>query len=72
MENNASYESRGRPVVPIVSRQPVSVYRGRVYMAPRGFTAMGPDAEGRMIATNGEGTIAMVEIGLVDEYTVDE
>lgn len=58
---------RGMPILPIKSAMRVAVYKGEVYAAPNGYTCMGPDAEGRMWATNGESLYEMDNVGRVLE-----
>ena len=64
MTDNAA---RGRPILPIKNTSRVTVWRGKVYMAPLGYACMGPDGEERLIASNGEDIIVMTEIGTVYE-----
>lgn len=59
-------ENRGRPILPIKNTSRVTVWRGKVYMAPLGYACMGPDSqEERLLASNGDDVITMTEIGTV-------
>lgn len=60
MDNNP-----GRRILPIKNTSRVTVWRGKVYMAPAGYACMGPDSEGRLIASDGESILVMTEIGSV-------
>lgn len=54
-----------RPIMPIRSTSRVTVWRGKVFVAPLGYTTMGVDSENRLIASNGTDVVEMVEIGTV-------
>jgi hypothetical protein len=55
----------GRPILPVKNTQRVTVWRGRVYMAPLGYVTMGPNKFGDMIASNGLDVLVMTEVGSV-------
>lgn len=57
--------ARGRPILPIKNTSRVTVWRGKVYMAPLGYACMGADGDGRVIASNGEDVMEMKMIGTV-------
>jgi hypothetical protein len=55
----------GRPILPVKNTSRVTVWRGRVFMAPLGYVTMGPNKFGEMIATNGLDIRVMTEVGTV-------
>lgn len=55
----------GRPIVPVRNTSRVTVWRGRVFMAPLGYVTMGPNKFGEMIASNGADVLVMKEVGTV-------
>lgn len=54
-----------RPILPVKNTQRVTVWRGRVFMAPLGYVTMGPNKFGDMIASNGLDVVVMTEVGTV-------
>lgn len=55
----------GRPILPIRNSQRVTVWRGEVYVAPLGYTCMGPGSGDRLWASNGSDMVEMVNVGRV-------
>lgn len=55
----------GRPILPVKNTSRVTVWRGRVFMAPLGYVTMGPNKFGDMIASNGLDVVVMTEVGTV-------
>lgn len=46
-----------------MTRTRVTIWKGRVFMAPPGFTVLGPNRWGRLLATNGTVILEMTDVG---------
>jgi hypothetical protein len=57
----------GRPILPVKNTSRVTVWRGKVFMAPLGYVTMGPNKFDEMIASNGLDVLVMTEVGTVLE-----
>lgn len=55
----------GRPILPVKNTTRVTVWRGKVFMAPLGYVTMGPNKFDEMIASNGLDVVVMTEVGTV-------